>query len=235
VASTASSQHAGLHAYNTGGGHGVSGECTAPEDKSNPRAAVYGINTATPRGYAGYFLGLVYASSTIQAPTVTHTIDHPRDPENKYLNMSAVASPDLLTIYNGIVTTDDDGAANVALPDYVEALNRDFCYQLTVIGTFAQAIISREVEDNAFSIKTDKPNVRVCWQVTGTRKDPFAEQNRVQTVEHKSDDQRGYYLHPEAYGLPGSQGIHRELLARSNNVPESSLPEIKDLPDGAES
>jgi hypothetical protein len=40
-------------------------------------------------------------------------------------------------------------------------LNRDFRYQLTVIGTFAQAIVVTEIANGSFSIKTDKPNVKV--------------------------------------------------------------------------
>ena len=46
-----------------------------------------------------------------------------------------------MNVYNGNVTTDANGDATVILPDYFEALNRDFLYQLTVIGQFAQAIV----------------------------------------------------------------------------------------------
>ena len=34
----------------------------------------------------------------------------------------------------------------VTMPEWFEALNRDFRYQLTVIGTFAQAIVANEVK-----------------------------------------------------------------------------------------
>jgi trimeric autotransporter adhesin len=62
----------------------------------------------------------------------------------------------------------------VKLPDWFEALNRDFRYQLTVMGQFAQAIVAKGVENGGFAIKTSKPNVMVSWQVTGIRQDAFA-------------------------------------------------------------
>jgi hypothetical protein len=61
----------------------------------------------------------------------------------------------------------------VALPAYFEAINKDPRYSLTVIGVFAQAIISKEVVDNSFEIATDKPNVKVSWEVKGVRNDPY--------------------------------------------------------------
>jgi hypothetical protein len=88
-------------------------------------------------------------------------IDDPRDPANRYVNHSFVESPDMMNVYNGNTTTDADGNAMVELPGYFQALNRDFRYQLTVVGQFAQAIVAEEVRDNRFRIKTDKPNVRV--------------------------------------------------------------------------
>jgi len=128
-------------------------------------------------------------------------IDHPDDPENMYLIHSDVSSPDMMNIYNGNVTTDADGNAAVDLPNYFESLNSDFRYQLTVMGTFAQAIISEKIKDNRFSIKTDKPFVEVSWQVTGIRKDAFAVNMRKSVEEYKSDDERGLYRNPELFGF----------------------------------
>jgi hypothetical protein len=126
-------------------------------------------------------------------------IDHPLDPLNKYLYHSFVESPDMMNIYNGNATTDDAGEAIVTLPGYFQALNREFRYQLTVIGQFAQAIVAEEISGNRFKIRTDKPGVKVSWQVTGIRQDPFAEQNRIQTEVEKPEAERGTYLYPKAY------------------------------------
>jgi hypothetical protein len=113
----------------------------------------------------------------------------------------------MMNVYNGNVTTDARGYAAVTLPDYFEALNRDFRYQLTVIGQFAQAIVAERVRDNRFVIQTDKPNVEVSWQVTGIRHDAWAEANRIVVEEEKPADQRGRYLAPEAHGRPLEEGI----------------------------
>lgn len=97
------------------------------------------------------------------------TLDQALDPENKYLPPAFPGSPELLSVCSGTVTTGDDGAARVALPEYFEALNSEFRYQLTVVGHFAQAVVAEEIHDNSFTIRTDSPRVKVCWQVTGVR------------------------------------------------------------------
>jgi len=126
-------------------------------------------------------------------------IDHPLDPKNKYLYHSFVESPDMMNVYNGNITTDASGNATVTLPRYFEALNKDFRYQLTVIGTFAQAIVVEEVSGNKFKIKTDKPNVKVSWQVTGIRNDPYAEKNRIVPEVEKPAGEKGKLQNPEAF------------------------------------
>ena len=121
----------------------------------------------------------------------TFKIDHPLDPENKWLYHSFVESPDMMNIYNGNVVTDAEGNATVELPAYFEALNIEFRYQLTVIGQFAQVIVSEKVTGNQFSIKSDKPNVEVSWQVTGIRNDGYARDNRVIPEVDKTGYDRG--------------------------------------------
>jgi hypothetical protein len=159
-------------------------------------------------GLAGKFNGNVQVTGTLSKGGGAFRIDHPLDPENKYLSHSFVESPDMMNIYNGNITTDASGEAIVTLPDYFDALNKDFRYQLTVIGTFAQAIIGEEVRDNRFAIKTSAPNVRVSWQVTGIRHDAFANKNRILVEEEKTEVERGYYLHPNAFNQPEEKSIN---------------------------
>jgi hypothetical protein len=103
-----------------------------------------------------------------------------------------------MNIYNGNVSTDDKGEATVTLPSYFQALNRDFHYQLTVIGQFAQAIIAEKIKDNRFKIKTDKPRVEVSWQVTGIRHDKYAEDERIKVEVSKPPNERGTCLYQPA-------------------------------------
>jgi len=170
------------------------------------------------QGLAGKFEGNVEVTGNISKGGGSFKIDHPLDPENKYLYHSFVESPDMKNIYDGNATTDENGEAIVKLPDYFETLNKDFRYQLTVIGTFAQAIIASEIKDNRFTIKTNGANVRVSWQVTGIRQDAFANKNRIPTEELKKKEERGLFLHPEAFGESPEKAIgyqkHREITQR---------------------
>lgn len=197
----------------TGGGYGVYGVSSGANgygvfgQGTGSGGGVYGILAPGATGYAGYFNGKVGFTGPIEKPAGSFKIDHPLDPANKYLYHSFVESPDMKNIYDGNVTTDANGEAEVVLPDYFDALNRDFRYQLTVIGQFAQAIIGSKIKDNHFTIKTDKPNVEVSWQVTGIRQDAYAEAHRIRVEEEKSEKERGSYLHPEVHGQPEEKGV----------------------------
>ena len=173
-----------------------------------------GLNGAT-KGLAGRFQGDVDITGNLSKGGGSFKIDHPLDPENKYLYHSFVESPDMMNIYNGNVTTDEHGEVVVTLPDWFEALNKDFRYQLTVIGTFAQAIVADKIKGNRFTIKTSASNVEVSWQVTGIRQDAYANKHRVK-VEEDKESERGYYLHPEAFDQPDEKGIewarHSEMM-----------------------
>lgn len=143
----------------------------------------------------------------------TFMIDHPLDPQNKILSHSFVESPDMMNIYNGNITTDAAGYATVTLPAYFEALNKDFRYQLTVIDEadsddILWAKVVRKINDNQFTLRTSRPNVEVSWQVTGVRKDAWAEKNRIVPEVLKPAEQRGKYLHPEAFGKPPEMGVY---------------------------
>ena len=129
----------------------------------------------------------------------TFKIDHPMDPENKYLIHSFVESPEMMNIFSGNITTDQNGMAYVQMPDYFEAANKDFRYQLTVIGTFAQAIVKEKIKGNVFVIQTNQPNVEVSWAVTSVRADKYADKNRIAPVVEK--EFKGSYIHPELYGF----------------------------------
>ena len=188
---------------------GVIGWIAANATGSDRNAAVYGVVVSDGPGtqYAGLFEGDVQVTGTLSKGGGSFKIDHPQDPANKYLVHSFVESPDMMNVYNGNVVTDADGNAVVDLPGYFEAENKDFKYQLTVIGQFAQAIIGEEIRNNQFIIRTDKPNVKVSWQVTGVRNDPFAQRNRIVAEVEKSPKEKGKYLYPELYGQSREQGI----------------------------
>ena len=179
-----------------------------------------GINVTVGEGgiYAGYFAGDVDVSGTLYASTKHFKIDHPLDPANKYLVHTSVESSEDMNIYTGNVVTDQAGNAVVNLPDWFQALNADFRYQLTVIGQFAQAIVSKEIENNQFEIRTNAPSVKVSWQVTGIRQDPYAKAHPLIVEEEKPGREQGFYIHPELYGQPAERqtewGRHPQMMQR---------------------
>ena len=111
-------------------------------------------------------------------------------------------------VYDGIVVLDGNGEAWVELPEWFDVLNRDFRYQLTCIGAFAPVYIAQKISNNHFKIAGGQPGMEVSWQVTGIRKDPYAEKHRIPVEEEKPANERGTYLHPDAYNLPETMGIN---------------------------
>ncbi|HEX8814649.1 MAG TPA: hypothetical protein VF753_04035 [Terriglobales bacterium] len=166
-----------------------------------------GIDANAGSGWAGNFTGDLNVTGTIFGGAKDFKIDDPADPANKYLYHASVESSEMMNIYSGNVTTNAGGDASVKLPSWFEALNSDFRYQLTVIGTFAQAIVAHEIENGEFAIKTNQPNVKVSWQVTAVRHDAFAKAHPLVVEQEKEAKLRGFYIHPELYGAPAQKQI----------------------------
>jgi len=161
-------------------------------------------NYTSPQQFST-FAGDLHVTGTVSKLAGSFKIDHPLDPENKYLSHSFVESPDMMNIYNGIVVLDKAGTATVKLPDYFEALNQDFRYQLTCIGRSAGVYVAEEIKSNSFSIAGGKPGLKVSWQVTGVRHDAYANKHRIVVEEEKPADQRGHLLNPELPRLEKTQ------------------------------
>ena len=106
----------------------------------------------------------------------------------------------MMNIYNGSVQLDEKGETWVDLPTYFEALNFEFRYQLTPIGSPGPNLyIAEEIANNRFKIAGGKPGSKVSWQVTGIRHDPYAVANRIQVEEDKPPAEQGTYTFPELY------------------------------------
>ncbi|PZF72541.1 autotransporter outer membrane beta-barrel domain-containing protein [Taibaiella soli] len=197
-------------AYSQGSAAGVFGYANNyTGTAAGTKIGVYGTATGGATNYAGFFNGNVQINGTLAKSSGTFKIDNPMNPANEYLYHSFVESPDMMNVYNGNITTDANGKAVVTLPDYFQTLNKDFRYQLTVIGTFAQAIVAEKVNGNKFVIKTNQPNVEVSWQVTGIRQDAFANAHRVVPVVEKEAENKGKYLNPVELGKDPSLQIGR--------------------------
>jgi len=132
----------------------------------------------------------------------TFEIDHPLDRENKILRHSFVESPDMMNIYNGNIILDKNGGTVIKLPDYFEALNKDFRYSLTPIGGAAPNLhIKSEIRNLKFEIGGGNPGQKVSWTVTGIRQDVYAKDNRI-IVEEKKKKPGLIYNVGQAASLP---------------------------------
>ena len=164
----------------------------------------------------GYFAGNLNVTGKVTKGSGSFKIDHPLDPANKYLSHSFVESPDMKDVYDGVARLDTKGEAWVDLPDYFEALNGEFRYQLTAIGAPAPRLyVAREVSQNRFKIAGGRPGGRVSWQVTGIRHDAYANAHRIPVTEDKPAAEQGSYLHPDVYGQSGGT----QNLVRTNPSP----------------
>jgi hypothetical protein len=222
----------GVRGYSNSSGYGVSGysysayggyfetgttQQFALVARSNGGSS--GANAFYATGYARID-GNLSIGGTISKGGGSFKIDHPLDPENKYLYHSFVESPDMKNIYDGVITLDEKGEANVELPTYFETLNKDFRYQLTCIGGYSQVYIAEEITDNHFKISGGKSGMKVSWQVTGIRKDAFAEKHRIIPEVEKEQENKGKYLYPKELGKSEEFGIEYQRIKKMESTPQ---------------
>lgn len=163
-------------------------------------------NGSTPMTIAAN--GEVSISGSLSKPAGSFKIDDPLDPANLYLYHSFVESPDMMNVYNGVATLDAHGSVWITLPDYFEALNRDFRYQLTAIGAPGPNLyVASKVSANRFRIAGGKARAEVSWQVTGIRQDAYANAHRIPNEVEKPPEERGKYLHPELFDASQEQAV----------------------------
>jgi hypothetical protein len=177
------------------------------------------------------FSGNLTVTGAITAGVKDFKIDHPLDPTNKYLYHSSVESSEMMNIYTGNAVLDSAGQARVSLPNWFEAVNADFRYQLTAIGAAAPGLhIAKEIANHEFSIAGGAPGMKVSWQVTGVRHDAYAKAHPLEVEVAKPADERGHYLHPEAFGQPrltqDEMFRQRKLQEKSKGQSEHALRSV---------
>ncbi|MCA9309852.1 MAG: hypothetical protein KDA21_01520, partial [Phycisphaerales bacterium] len=215
-----------VHAQNTGSGaasvavrglvnsgYGVYGEATAT---GGTNYGVYGVSGTSPAAYGVFAAGRIGA-----AGTKTFMIDHPADPEEKFLIHYSMESPEPQNVYNGTAILDGAGEAVVQLPDYFELINTDFHYQLTAVGAPAPLLhVASEIEGGVFVIAGGQPGLKVCWEVKARRNDRFVQRMGAPVEVQKGPGERGLYLMPELYDLPREKairpGVTNDNAAASN-------------------
>jgi hypothetical protein len=176
---------------------------------------VWGLLDAE-QGNAGEFWGPVgvYGDLFVSGDK-QFIIDHPLDPADSYLVHSCVESAERTNVYNGTAELDEEGEAWVELPDWFEALNGDFRYQLTPTGAPAPELhVAQEISENRFKIAGGPKGIKVSWQVSGTRHDAFARAHPMRVELKKQEPERGGFLAAREHGQPEESGILRKRLER---------------------
>jgi hypothetical protein len=219
--------------YGQGDDAGVAGYC------SNG----YGIQGTVGSGYGGYFdspgeVGIKAYGGTYSAhfPDDVRVdgyiykygggfkIDHPLDPANKYLYHSFVESLDMMNIYNGNVILDQNGEAWVEMPEWFAAVNQNFRYQLTAIGSPGPDLyIAEKMSNNRFKIAGGNRGQEVSWQITGIRHDPYAEAHRIPVEFEKTGIERGKYLQPKEHGVSETLGINYEERQKLKEIHKENI------------
>lgn len=212
-----------------GQGYGVYGENMDPGTTYNNIGTaglgwvgVWGETNDFATGYGVYSNGDFGC-----AGTKAFVIDHPTDPENKYLKHFSAESPEILNIYRGTTVLNSNGEAIVVLPDYFEAINKNFSYQLTPVGASAPGLfIKQEISNGKFIISGGQVDLKVSWTVYAERNDAYMQkypEKRLVEIE-KRDGTKGTYLMPELYNQPESKKVFQPLNTKMKEAQKTLKP-----------
>jgi hypothetical protein len=130
---------------------------------------------------------------------------------------------DLINLALAVVLTGDlEGSSSASRRSVWRAVSMSRTVMRTRVATpvsLPQALVTEEVRDNRFTIRTDKPNVRVLWQITGIRQDAWADANRIEPEVDKVESERGTFLGPEVHDQLASAGIFHSAKNRLGTDP----------------
>jgi hypothetical protein len=204
-------------------GRGVFAAATAT---SGVNYGLYG-STSSPAGYGVYSQGNFAASGG-----KAFRIDHPADPEHKYLLHYCTESPEVLNFYSGKVTLNGQGEATIDLPPYFARINKDPRYLLTPIGAAMPLLhVAGEISDDAlaqgaaaapadpvptcsFRIAGGAPNAKVSWRVEALRNDRWVQAHGAPVEVEKDGPERGTYQHPDLYNQTPETSAFNAASAR---------------------
>ena len=148
------------------------------------------------------------------------------DPQNKFLRHFSIESDEVLNVYRGNISFDQNGEALVTLPDYFALVNKNYSYQLTPVGAFMQLYVKEKINDqNQFVIAGGLPGKEVSWAVYAERNDLYLQKYPQQrTVElEKRVHEKGKYLMPQLYNEDPEQS-----LLKMKKPQEQTILNIKD-------
>jgi hypothetical protein len=102
--------------------------------------------------------------------TKTFVIDHPDDPENKYLVHACLEGPEAGVYYRGTSSL-SNGSVDIDLPEYARKLASEYTVTVTqkyTDGKFCQ-FQTTNVTDNKFTVYGSNDSAEFFWSVLGKR------------------------------------------------------------------
>jgi hypothetical protein len=151
--------------------------------------------------------------------TKSFRIDHPKDPDNKFLVHFCIESNEILNMYRGIAELDNNGEAVITLPKYFDAVNTNYSYQLTPVGAaMPNLYVSNEINDNKFAVAGGVAGAKVSWTVVAERDDELI-RNNLEAKESeplKTGRYKGKYVHPQFYSKSANSGILYKQSPKEN-------------------
>ncbi len=158
-------------------------------------------------------------------------IDHPLDPENKILKHFCAESPEVLNIYRGNVVLNENGEAEVNLPEYFSEININFSYYLTPIGGAAPELhVKEEVNGNSFVIGGGVENLKVSWVLYAERNDKYVQGNPNSKQVEVEKRKKGTYIRPELFEQTENKGMFYKEKHQSTNIEvteQKTMPVLK--------
>jgi hypothetical protein len=225
---------------NSTSGRGVYGRAAAA---SGTTFGVLGDNSGNGSGWGVYAMGHLGASGV-----KAFRIDHPDDPENKYLLHYAAESPEVINFYSGKATLDAAGEAVVELPHYFAKINKDPRYTLTAVGAPMPMLhVAQEIDEAAlsagataepsqaaplcsFRIAGGAPGAKVSWRVEALRNDRWVQTHGAPVEIEKEGPEKGTYQHPELYGQRPEMGMNYRPELEHPERERQSPPTVLDAP-----
>ncbi len=168
--------------------------------------------------------------------TKSFVIDHPNDPDNKFLKHFCIESPEVLNVYRGVTILNASGEAIVELPDYFTDINTNFSYSLTPVGSSAPNLyIKEKINNGNFVVAGGSANQEINWVVYAERNDKYMQANpdSKEVEVTKTGRYKGKYMHPELYGKTRDNSIfpnvNLKLTSKKNTIINNESIKLKDV------
>jgi hypothetical protein len=206
---------AAVHGVHNGGNYGYIGNVNhgVYGANANGNNGILGASDAAVKGNAssgdaGYFSGNVHVSGSVNKAACSFLIDHPLDPENKWLRHTCMESPEPLVVYRGRARLDGGGQSVVEMPKYFVALTKEDQASIHLTPVGRPFMTGAEWNPGFRSLTVyGEAGREVFWEVLAERDDPVIHQLAQPVEEDKVPEERGYYLHPKAFGLSDTRNV----------------------------